>query len=86
MGHAEKVPSRVLDVVGIDRAVRLELLAAVVVASNVIERDAALPEFRRCVWNQRGDAIETGDRLLYSSREEICNRPVEDVSWARRCV
>ena len=80
MRDAEKVPGRILDVVGIDRAVRLELRAAVVVAPGVVERDAALPELRRCVGSERDDAIETGDRLLDASREEVFDRAVEDVS------
>ena len=73
--HAEKVPGRVLDVVGIDRAVRLELLAAVVVASNVIERDAALPELRRCV----GTSAATRSKPVTDS----LTRPARKSSIAR---
>ena len=42
-GDAEEMPGGILDVVGIDRAVRLELLAAVVVAADVVQHDPALP-------------------------------------------
>ena len=44
-GDAQKVPRRVLDVVGIGATVQLELLAAVSEPLGVIERQPALPQF-----------------------------------------
>jgi hypothetical protein len=65
------MPGGVLDVVGIDGAVRLKLLAAVGVAARVVQRNAALPKMRRLRRGERCHAIETGRGSLDASVFEI---------------
>ena len=43
-GDTQEVPGGVLHIIGIHRAVLLELTTAVLVAPGIIERDTALPE------------------------------------------
>ena len=83
-GDAEEMPGSVLDVVGVDSAVRLELLAAVLVAADIVQHDPALPQLGCRVWFQRGDPIETGSRFFETAVLEIGNRAIEDRSSVSR--
>ena len=72
------MPGGVLDVVRVDRAVRLELLAAVLVAAGVVQHDPTLPQLGRGVGVQRGDPVEPGGRFVETAVLKIGNRAVEN--------
>src|SRR5688572_25097231 len=55
------MPCRVLHVVGVDGAMRFELLLAVGISAGVIESDAALPELGRPAGNEFCQFVEAGD-------------------------
>ncbi len=61
-GHAEEVPDSVLDIVGVDGAVELELQRAGLERTRVILGDASLPELRLDFGSELDDAIEIRER------------------------
>ena len=88
---AEEMPRRVLHIVGIHRAVRLELAAAVVVAAGVVERDATLPELRRGLTARRTTAIEPATESSMRPAMKSATAAVEERArvarrWPRRAT
>jgi hypothetical protein len=69
--NAQEMPDRVLDIVRIDRSMRLELGSAVVPSLRVVERDTALPEIWHPVGIHLDETIEPFQRHLDPSRREL---------------
>ena len=74
---AQKMPRVVFDVVGVDEAMRFELLAAVPVAACVIESDPPLPQLRSRARRKPRHLIEPAHRLGDPAVDEVVHRPVE---------
>ena len=71
------MPGRILDVIWIDGPMRFELSTAVVVAADVVERDAALPQLWHDVRRKRGDAVEARDGFGDAAGEEVVDGPIQ---------
>mgnify|MGYP003508517772 CR=1 FL=1 len=61
-----------------------ELLAAVVVAAGVVERDAALPQVRGVGRRESGEGIELGGGLRQATGREVRNGAIEHRLPGRR--
>ncbi len=71
MRIAEKVPDGVLHVVGEVLLAGLELLAALVEAAGVVQRNAALPVSRRRLGFQFEETVEVGQRFVDAAALEL---------------
>ena len=77
-GDAEKMPGGVFNVVRIYGTVGFELGATVLVAADIVERDAALPELRDVAGDEPGEVIKPGGRLRKVAILEIGDGTIED--------
>jgi hypothetical protein len=71
------MPRGIFDVGRIYRTMRFKLRTAVLVASRIIQRDAALPQLRSVVGRELGDFIETGGGFGEAAAPEIRDGFVE---------
>ena len=74
-GSAEEMPRRVLDVVGVDRLVQLELFPPPLELTRVVEGDPALPVVSLAGRVQLDHLVEIGDGLLELPQPEIVLPP-----------
>src|SRR3954447_14338280 len=74
------MPCSVFDIVGIDGSVRLELLAALLVATGVIQRNTTLPKLRSLARREFCNAIEPCGRLGDASSLEVGDGAIERIS------
>src|SRR5260370_38297786 len=65
------MPDGILNVVAVDRLVKLELLAAGFVSAGVVTGDAPLPEIWRPLGRQFNHLVEVGDRFLEMGELEL---------------
>src|SRR6266851_1528231 len=69
--EAKEVPGGVFDVVGVYRAVQLELLRAAFEFAGVVEGDAALPVVGLASGVELDDAIEVSDGFFEVGEAEV---------------
>ena len=60
-----------LDIVRVQLLIQLKLLAAILIAACIVQREPALPGVKSCAGIERDRAIEIRDRLLDSAGLEM---------------